>query len=337
MLGGVIVNILLAMLIYVFMLYTWGEQYLPTSEANKHGIVVDSLGFELGLRDGDKIISIDKEEVEDFQKIPLTIILNEAKTIHIIREGQPFTVSVPEGFLGKLAKKRNPYFIMVRIPYEADSIIVPSPAAEAGIQRNDKFIAFNGVPMHYFNEYHKEILNHKDEEITITALRNGDTLDFPMTVSSEGMIGVYHRPHASYFQFKDITYSFTEAIPAGIVKGFRGIGNYLRQLKLLFSKEVKAYESVGGFITIGSIFPKIWDWQQFWRLTAFLSIMLAILNVLPIPALDGGHVIFLLYEMVFRRKPNEKFLEYAQVVGMIMLFGLLIFANGNDIIRLIRG
>jgi len=337
MLGGVIVNILLAMLIYVFMLYTWGEQYLPTSEANKYGIAVDSLGFEMGLRDGDKIISIDKEEVENFQKIPLAIILNEAKTIHIIREGQPFTVSVPEGFLAKLTKERNPYFITVRIPYEADSVVIPSPAAEAGIKRNDKFIALNGEPMHYFNEYLKEIPNHKDEEITLTVLRNSDTLNLPMTVSSEGNIGVYTRQPASYFQFEDISYSFTEAIPAGIVKGFRGIGNYLKQLKLLFSKEVKAYESVGGFITIGSIFPEIWDWQQFWRLTAFLSIMLAILNVLPIPALDGGHVIFLLYEMIFRRKPNEKFLEYAQVVGMIILFGLLIFANGNDIIRLIRG
>lgn len=337
MLGGVIVNILLAMLIYIFMLYTWGEEYLPTSEANKYGITVDSLGYEMGLRDGDKIISIDKEEVEDFQKIPLTIILNEAKTIHIIREEQPFTVSVPEGFLGKLAKERNPYFLMPRIPYEADSVPADSPAEKAGIKRNDRLIAFNGQPMHYFNQYQKEVPKYKDKEVTITVVRNADTLNLPLIVSGEGTIGVYRKPPGSYFQLKSTTYSLTESIPAGIAKGFRGIGSYLQQLKLLFSKEVKAYESVGGFITIGSIFPKVWDWQQFWRLTAFLSIMLAILNILPIPALDGGHVIFLLYEIIFRRKPNEKFLEYAQVVGMIILFGLLIFANGNDIIRLIRG
>ncbi len=337
MLGGVIVNILLAMLIYVFMLYTWGEQYLPTSEANKYGIAVDSLGYELGLRDGDQIISIDKEEVEDFQKIPLAIIMNEAKTIYIIRENQPFTVSVPEGFLGKMAKQRNPDFISFRIPYEADSIMASTPADKAGIKQDDKIIAMNGDTMLYFNDYLKEIPQYKNKEVTLTVVRQKDTLDLPITVAEDGKIGVYHKGLHNYFEIKDISYSFFEAIPAGISKGFKGIDNYLRQLKLLFSKEVKAYESVGGFITIGSIFPNVWDWQQFWRLTAFLSIMLAVLNILPIPALDGGHVIFLLYEMIFRRKPNEKFLEYAQVVGMIILFGLLIFANGNDIIRLIRG
>jgi regulator of sigma E protease len=337
MLGGVIVNILLAMLIYVFMLYTWGDEYLPTSEANKYGIVVDSMGYEMGLRDGDQIISVDKEEVEDFQKIPLSIILNEAKTIHIIREGQPFTVSVPEGFIGKLAKKRDPYFIRVRIPYEADSIVPSSPADKAGIQKDDRLIGLNGETLLYFNDYIRELPQYKDQEITLTVIRNSDTLDKQVAVSEEGTLGIYRKDPGIYFDFKKIQYSFFEAIPAGIVKGFRGIGDYLQQLKLLFSKEVRAYESVGGFISIGSIFPDVWDWQRFWKLTAFLSIMLAVLNILPIPALDGGHVMFLLYEIIFRRKPNEKFLEYAQIAGMIILFGLLIFANGNDIIRLIRG
>jgi regulator of sigma E protease len=337
MLGGVIVNIILAMLIYVFMLYTWGEQYLPTSEANKYGIAVDSMGYEMGLRDGDKIISIDKEEVEDFQKIPLAIILNEAKTIHIIRQGQPFTVSVPEGFLGKLAKQKNPNFINFRVPYEADSIVPSSPAEKAGIQKDDRFIGLNGDKMIYFHEYLKEIPKFKNQEITLTLVRGNDTLNYPVTISEEGKLGIFTKGLNHYFDIEKVQYSFLAAIPAGIAKGFRGIGNYVRQLKLLFSKEVKAYESVGGFITIGSIFPGVWDWHQFWKLTAFLSIMLAILNILPIPALDGGHVMFLLYEIIFRRKPNEKFLEYAQIVGMIILFGLLIFANGNDIIRLIRG
>lgn len=336
MLGGVIVNVLLAMVIYVFMLYTWGEQYLPTTEANKYGIAVDSLGYEMGLRDGDQIISIDKEMVEDFQKIPLTIILNEANTIHIIRQGEPFTVNIPEGFLGKLAKQRNSNFISVRIPYVADSIMPDSPALQAGIQKNDRFIGLNDEALFYFNDYLREMPGYKNEQITLKIIRDNDTLNYPVVVSDQGKIGVYAKGIHHYFDIKEINYSFAEAIPAGIAKGFRGIGNYLRQLKLLFSKEVKAYESVGGFITIGSIFPEVWDWQKFWRLTAFLSIMLAILNILPIPALDGGHVMFLLYEIISRRKPNEKFLEYAQIVGMILLFGLLIFANGNDIIRLFR-
>ncbi|MEA3477135.1 MAG: RIP metalloprotease RseP [Bacteroidota bacterium] len=336
MLGGVIVNVLLAMVIYVFMLYTWGEQYLPTTEANKYGIAVDSLGYEMGLRDGDQIISIDKEVVEDFQKIPLTIILNEANTIHIIRQGEPFTVNIPEGFLGKLAKQRNPNFISIRIPYVVDSITPESPALQAGIQKEDRFIGLNDEALIYFNDYLREMPNYKNQEITFKIIRGNDTLNYPVVVSDQGKIGVYAKGIHHYFDIKELKYSFAEAIPAGIAKGFRGIGNYLRQLKLLFSKEVKAYESVGGFITIGRIFPEVWDWQQFWRLTAFLSIMLAILNILPIPALDGGHVMFLLYEILFRRKPNEKFLEYAQIVGMILLFGLLIFANGNDIIRLFR-
>jgi regulator of sigma E protease len=151
------------------------------------------------------------------------------------------------------------------------------------------------------------------------------------------MIGIFIDPTPSrYFNLKEKTYTFAEAIPAGFTRTFKGIADYLKQLKLLFSPEVKAYESVGGFITIGSIFPPVWDWQAFWRLTAFLSIMLAILNLLPIPALDGGHVMFLMYEIITGRKPSDKFMEYAQVVGMILLFALLIFANANDVIKLFR-
>jgi regulator of sigma E protease len=160
-------------------------------------------------------------------------------------------------------------------------------------------------------------------------------MSFKVTIPESGLIGAYTNP-ANQFKFSEKKYSFLAAIPAGFVKTWKGVGNYLKQLKLLFSPEVKAYESVGGFITIGNIFPSTWDWTAFWGLTAFLSIMLAILNVLPIPALDGGHVMFLLYEMITGRKPSDKFLENAQIVGMILLFGLLIFANGNDIVKLFR-
>ena len=190
--------------------------------------------------------------------------------------------------------------------------------------------------MIYFDEFYDEIQKHKNEEISVLVLRNSDTLIINVNVPEEGLIGVYPKSLDNYFTYKEINYSVFEAIPAGIIKAYEGIGSYLKQLKLLFSPEVKAYESIGGFITIGSIFPSTWDWEHFWKLTAFLSIMLAILNILPIPALDGGHVMFLFYEIITRRKPSDKFMEYAQIVGMVILFSLLIFANGNDIIKLFK-
>jgi regulator of sigma E protease len=336
MLGGVIVNVILAIVIYIFMLFAWGESYLPTAEVNKYGIAVDSMAMEMGLQDGDRILSIDGKYVDDFYQIPITLILNEAKSIQVERDGATTDIMIPEGSIGKLIKQKTPEFISPRFPYVIDGFAEQSPAVEAGMQKGDRLIALNGEPMLYFHEYIRSIPGLKGKDIAITALRETDTLLFSLTVPDEGIIGIYRSSPEIFFEFNTRDYSFIQAIPAGIIKGFRGIGDYLKQLRLLFSSEVKAYESVGGFITIGSIFPSEWDWERFWRLTAFLSIMLAILNVLPIPALDGGHVMFLLYEIVARRKPSDKFMEYAQIVGMILIFALLIYANGNDIIRLFR-
>ena len=161
-----------------------------------------------------------------------------------------------------------------------------------------------------------------------------DTTLITVIVPAEGKLGIYRKPLEDYFEFSKVNYSIGEAVPAGVVKAYKGVGNYLKQLKLLFNPEVKAYESVGGFITIGNIFPAKWHWQSFWTLTAFLSIMLAILNVLPIPALDGGHVFFLIIEMITGKKPGDKFMEYAQIVGMLLLLALVLYANGNDVIKL---
>jgi regulator of sigma E protease len=177
------------------------------------------------------------------------------------------------------------------------------------------------------------VKSHKGETVQAAVVRGTDTLYLNVPVSADGVVGIYTNP-TKYFTFEEKNYNILQAIPAGFVKTIVGIGNYLKQLKLLFSPEVKAYESVGGFITIGSIFPATWDWPAFWRLTAFLSIMLAILNLLPIPALDGGHVMFLAYEIISGRKPSDKFMEYAQIAGMVLLLGLLVFANGNDIVKL---
>jgi len=335
MVGGVTVNVLLAFAIYIGILAFWGEQYLPTSEVNKYGIVADSLAQEMGLRNGDKILSVNGHYVEDFSKIPMVLILEEAKTMQVEREGKTTDLVIPEGILGKLVKHRDPDFIAPRFPFEIEGFAGTSPAKEAGLELHDKFLSLNGRPAFYFDEFTNVLQDYKGQLVEARVLRGTDTLLFNIQVSQEGKVGISTN-RARYFVLKDTDYTLLEAIPAGFAKTYDGIANYLKQLKLLFSPEVKAYESVGGFITIGSIFPPTWDWQAFWRLTAFLSIMLAILNLLPIPALDGGHVMFLAYEMVSGRKPSDKFMEYAQIAGMIILFGLLIFANGSDIVRLFR-
>ncbi|MCD4679145.1 MAG: RIP metalloprotease RseP [Bacteroidales bacterium] len=333
MLGGVIVNVILAIFIYIFMLFFWGEEYLPTKEV-KYGITCDSLALEAGLRNGDKIISIDGEAVEIFREIPAKIILDDVKTIQIIREESEHEINIPPEFIGKLIKTKSVNFIGIRFPFEVEKFSKNSPARDAGIMIDDKIIGINDVNTVFFDEFRNEILEHKGEEISMVIIRDIDTLRKNVSVGENGLVGIHGKSLDNYFTFKKKDYSIVQAFPAGLNKAVKGINNYFKQLRLLFSPEVKAYESVGGFISIADIFPPIWDWHAFWSLTAFLSIMLAILNVLPIPALDGGHVMFLFYEIITRRKPGDKFMEYAQVVGMILLFSLLIFANANDIIKL---
>lgn len=332
MLGGVTMNIILAILIYIVMLITWGEEFLPTSEV-RYGITVDSVAYDMGLRNGDKIVAVDHDPVTDFAEVPHKILLNNATTIQVIRNGAPFEVKVPEGSIAKLIKQKSPDFISLRFPFEVKDFVKGSAGKKAGIQLDDQIIGLNEKTTLYFDEFFNELQQHKNQDISVKVLRKGDTVDIAVKVPSEGKLGIYPKTPDNYFKFSEKRYNILQAIPAGFSKAYQGVNDYIKQLKLIFSKEVKAYESVGGFMTVGSIFPSTWDWEVFWRLTAFLSIMLAILNVLPIPALDGGHVMFVLYEIVVRRKPSDKFLEYAQIVGMVILFGILIFANGNDIYR----
>ncbi|MCF6169934.1 MAG: RIP metalloprotease RseP [Bacteroidales bacterium] len=334
MLGGVFMNVVLAIVIYIGILSYYGEEYLPTSEANKYGISVDSLAMEMGFRNGDKIVSLDGVYVEDFQKIPVNIILNEVKAAQVIRDGKQLDINFPEGSLSKLVKHKSPLFISVRFPFVAEKFAKESVAAKSGMEIGDTIIGINGETLKYFSEFRNEIQQHKNQSVVIDAKRGKDTVHLSMKLGEDGLIGVYPKGDMeAFFDLNKKQYSVAEAIPAGFDRTWKGIGNYLKQLKLLFSPEVKAYESIGGFGTIASIFPPEWHWQSFWRLTAFLSIMLAIINILPIPALDGGHVMFLLYEIIARRKPSDKFLEYAQIVGMVILFSLLILANGNDVLR----
>ena len=335
MLGGVTVNVLLAIGIYVVMLSWWGEQYLPNSEV-KYGITVDTLGQKLGLQNGDKILTLDNKPIEDFFRIPATIILENVQTIQVERDSQKVDVLIPRQLISEIVKHKSPDFISVRIPFEASDFPPGSAAAKGGMLIGDRIIGVNDQKTPYYDQFKAAILKHKSEQVNIQVLRGSDTVVLPIKTSDRGLIGVATKLPTAYFTFKEYHYNIFQAIPAGTVKAYEKTADYLKSLKLLFNPEVKAYESVGGFITIGSIFPSVWDWESFWSLTAFLSLMLAVLNILPIPALDGGHVMFLLYEIITGRKPGDKFMEYAQITGMVLLFALLIFANGNDIVKLFR-
>lgn len=219
------------------------------------------------------------------------------------------------------------------IPFVIAEFGKDSRAQKAGLHIGDTLLGLNGKYLKFFSEYRPELLKHKDQEITLIVKRGNDTLQLPVQLGKTGLLGVAVDP-SSFFKLDQKKYTVLQAIPAGISHTYNGIDNYLKQLKLIVSPKTQAYKDVGSFIMITKIFPGVWDWQSFWSLTAFLSIMLAILNLLPIPALDGGHVLFLVYEIVARRKPSDKFLENAQIVGMIIILALVIYANGNDILKL---
>ncbi|PSL46719.1 regulator of sigma E protease [Chitinophaga niastensis] len=329
MIGGVTVNIILAFFIYAMMLWYWGESYLPTTGA-KYGIVADSLAQSIGMRDGDKIITIDNHHVEAFDAIPGDVILHEAKSIQVERDGKQLNLPIPEGFIRQLLKQKAP-FALPRFPYIADSTKPGTAAAKVGVQKGDQLIAVNGIALPYYNEFAKEIKKHKNEDVIVSVIRGKDTLNLAAKLNDKSEFGVYPKDP---FEYKTKKYTFLQSIPAGFSKSINKLVSYVQQLRLIFvSKEVKVSESLGGFGSIANLFPESWNWMMFWEMTAFLSIILAFMNILPIPALDGGHVLFLLYEIITGRKPSEKFLEYAQIGGMVILFSLLLFANGLDIWR----
>lgn len=334
MIGGVLVNLVLALLIYSAILFTWGEEYLPTKSV-KYGIACDSLGLELGFRNGDKILTVSGKEIENFQQISHDILLNENREVVVLRDSDTITVQVDPSKLAKLVK--NPMIFAPRFPFIIEETRPNENAEKAGLKKGDRMIAIDGEPKQFFDEFKSTVLMNKGKSITITVQRDTQTLTLPVDVPETGIVGVVPVIELSqFFEISKKEYSFIQSIPAGVKRGVNTIKSYLKQLKLIFSPETKAYESLGGFITIGKIFPSTWDWQSFWALTAFLSIILGIMNILPIPALDGGHVLFLLYEMVTGRKPGDKFMEYAQLTGMILLLALLLYANANDVIRLFK-
>lgn len=340
MLGGVLVNVILAFAIYIMVLYTWGESYLPAQNVT-YGVTCDSVFLKMGIQNGDIILALDDKPVEDFFQVVPDMLLNNSKTIQIKRDSALLTLDIPKTLLPDLLAvsskriKAKP-LLMPRMPLhnvEINGFADYSVAYDAGVRAGDRLLAINGTPFYFQDEFTALLEANKNKQIETEVLRGTDTLRYAFTLGSDAMLGVMLNPERTNWEFATRQYSFLEAIPAGINRGMETISSYLKQIRLLFSPQVEAYKSVGGMLSIGNIFPGVWDWQIFWELTAFISIMLAIVNILPIPALDGGHVLFLLFEVITRRRPSEKFLEYAQVTGMMLLLGLFILSNVNDVMR----
>jgi regulator of sigma E protease len=338
MIGGVLMNFILAFIIYIGILYAWGEQYLPTENV-KHGIMVYEAGEQIGLQNGDKILSVDQVYVENFRKIIPTVLLENAKSIQVLRDGNKIDVEISDEDVAVLIKSRAVFDPRMPFEFKADRIAKDSPASIAGLEKGDVFVGVDGHRFDFYDQFTDYIKSHKGQEVEVEVVRDKVPKTIPVTVSEAGTLGFYPEFLESaigFLEFKTVTYGLVASIPAGFNKGISTINDYLKQFKLIFSPKTKAYESLGGFIAIGNIFPGVWDWHSFWNMTAFLSIILGVMNLLPIPALDGGHVIFLLFEMITGRKPGDKFLEYAQIVGMVLLLSLVIFANGNDIFKLFK-
>ncbi|MFV0522384.1 MAG: RIP metalloprotease RseP [Mangrovibacterium sp.] len=338
MIGGVLFNFILAFIIYIGVLFAWGTSYLPTDNLT-HGISVNKEARAMGFENGDKIISVDGQKIENFAKFLPTIAIDGAKQVEVSRNGTEVSIPITNKYLPELLKGKMSFEPRILNKFSIANIVDDSPAEKVGLKTGDQILSLDGLSFKFYDELTSYAQNHANQQVTFNILREGKELQVPITISAEGTVGFYpdFSPEAyDYLSYETRSYSFFEAIPAGIDLGVSTIKSYLNQLKLFFKPETKAYESLGGFIAIGNIFPSAWDWHRFWMMTAFLSIILGVMNLLPIPALDGGHVMFLLYEIITGRKPSDKFLEYAQTVGMILLLILVVYANGNDILRLFK-
>jgi regulator of sigma E protease len=328
--GGVLVNFLLGMVLYAAVLFVWGKEYVPLENAS-YGLQFSQTMLENGFRNGDKIISIAGKSVENSSEISESMLFDGKKDIVALRDGQQIEIQLPADFMKQIVKNKENGLFQIRFPFVIEKIANGSPAEDAKLQAGDSITGINDKQLFVYQDIAKELNNNKNSEITLHFVRNGNAMQAKLALKDDGKLGVYAKLYSEFFKTKKVEYSFFESIPAGIAEGWNTLTNYVSSMKLVFSKE--GVQQLGGFGTLGSLFPSVWDWQSFWVMTALLSIILAFMNILPIPALDGGHVMFLLYEIITGKKPGDKFLEHAQSVGMILLVALLIYANGNDIVR----
>lgn len=340
MLGGVTVNFILGFLLYAVVLFVWGEEYLPAKNA-VYGIHTDSLGQEMGLRTGDHILAVGDVPFDRFnpQILKREIIINGAGTVTVDRDGREVNVEVPKAVRDKLPsyKYKELTLFAPRTPFVIEQVAKDSPAEKAGIMPNDSIVAVNGTPARFYDQFIDIVGTQPNVPVTFSLIRDGQPKDVSLVTTEEGKIGVYRYGYDRYFTFEHQEYSLGEALPAGVKAGWGFLADQVKAFGQMFSGGIKPSDSLGGFASIGAMFGDQWNWERFWKMTAILSLILAFMNLLPIPALDGGHVMFLLYEVVSGRKPSDKFMEYATMVGFILVIGLVLYANGLDFLRWFRG
>ncbi len=336
MLGGVIVNVVLAMVIFIGLSFYWGEDTLPAKNVI-YGVHPSELASSMGIQEGDIIVSLDHKELENFDALEGKLILTNPKTLEVKRMDSIVSLTIPASISSAIAKfKKTIPFVTPRIPVVVDSVGKSAVLLLGAINKDDTLLKMNNTSIKYTYEFLEVKKKFADSIVIVTAKRGNDTVYFKTLINSTGQLGMLVKLPYALFTTVHKNFNFIEAIPEGVSRCFITLDNYIAGIKQIFTGKVKASESLGSLISIGNTFPSSWDWEKFWTLTAIFSIILAFMNVLPIPALDGGHALFIFFEMITGRKPSDKFMEYAQIVGMFIMFGLMFYALGLDFWRLFK-
>jgi len=330
--GGITVNFLLAIVIFSFVSWSYGESYLPAKNA-KFGIYVDPIGEKIGLRNGDKVVSLDNIPVTDLHKAAVAILLDKPKSIQVERNGEKKSLLIPEGFDLQVVDKEVMLFD-AGFPFVIDSVVPETGAALAGFKKGDRLVSLESDSILFFQQFSRLFKENKGKTVSVGFVRNGKLDSVNVIVKEDGSIGAYYQPQYTYFDISKQEFGFIESWGQGWNRTISVLGNYVKQFRLIFSKV--GASKMGGFASIGKMYPSSWDWEAFWTTTAVISVILAFMNLLPIPVLDGGYILFILWEMITGKKVGDKFMQRALTIGMYFVLALLIFSNGNDIVRALR-
>lgn len=330
--GGITVNFLLAIVIFSFVSWSYGESYLPAKNA-KFGIYVDPIGEKIGLRNGDKVVSLDNVPVTDLHKAAVAILLDKPKSIQVERNGEKKSLLIPEGFDLQVVDKEVMLFD-AGFPFVIDSVVPETGAALAGFKKGDRLVSLESDSILFFQQFSRLFKENKGKTVSVGFVRNGKLDSANVIVKEDGSIGAYYQPQYTYFDISKQEFGFIESWGQGWNRTISVLGNYVKQFRLIFSKV--GASKMGGFASIGKMYPSSWDWEAFWTTTAVISVILAFMNLLPIPVLDGGYILFILWEMITGKKVGDKFMQRALTIGMYFVLALLIFSNGNDIVRALK-